>query len=383
MNHQPARPAHAAHHSAPAAEPGGKRLRVLHVFKYVRPDFSGDAVYWERMAKPLRDYAVTTQILATQTAPGANAAPGVRYAGGSLARALRLLRAASRDTDVVHFHGLAERYFLLPLLARLLGRQVVLSCTLDDGLGMILRGYRPRYRPLVRRLCRLCFDAVIAISPRLHADNEGVLPETRRHLIGQGVSLAAPPQNPDLKRAARAQFSLPADGLVLLYVGGITPRKDVRFLTAAHDPAHHLLIVGPVLDDAYAAALAADVHAIGQTAHMHGYMDDPSPAYSAADIFVFASHAEGFGNVLIEAMAAGLPVVARRLPGVTDSFITDGVSGLLFDDAAGYRRAIAALANDADLRQRLGKAAREAAAAYALPAIAARYRALYADLCAP
>ena len=111
-----------------------------------------------------------------------------------------------------------------------------------------------------------------------------------------------------------------------------------------------------------------------------GYGAD-RPAYAAADIFVFASTKEGFGNVLIEAMAAGLPVVARRLPGVTDSFIDHGRTGFLFDTAAEYTALVQALVDDPGLRRRVGDAARaEVAGGHSLQAVAQRYVMLYRNL---
>ncbi len=137
-----------------------------------------------------------------------------------------------------------------------------------------------------------------------------------------------------------------------------------------------LVIVGPDLEDAYAAQVRAK--AAGAAVYFAGYTNDPAPWYAAADIFVFASHAEGFGNVLLEAMAHGLPVVSRRLAGVTDAFIDDGRTGLLFDTDAELRAAVLRLAADPGLRAALGTAAAAVARAdYALPDIAARYVALY------
>ncbi|MGH7042291.1 MAG: glycosyltransferase family 4 protein, partial [Acetobacteraceae bacterium] len=102
------------------------------------------------------------------------------------------------------------------------------------------------------------------------------------------------------------------------------------------------------------------------------------PWYRAADIFVFASHAEGFGNVLLEAMAYSLPPVSRRLAGVTDSFIADGETGLLFDTDAEFRAAVLRLAADPALRATIGAAAAAMVRAeYDLRAIAHRYAALY------
>jgi glycosyltransferase involved in cell wall biosynthesis len=82
--------------------------------------------------------------------------------------------------------------------------------------------------------------------------------------------------------------------------------------------------------------------------------------YSAADVFVFPTRAEGFGNVLIEAAAAGLPAVVTNLHGITDCAVTDGETGILFppDDIDALTQAVERLVTDPTLRAKMGQAAR-------------------------
>jgi glycosyltransferase involved in cell wall biosynthesis len=368
-----------------------QKLAVLHVFKYFRPDYTGEGLYLEKLAAHLADSSVSATVIATATQPRPGAVHseavghprlfGLGPERAGLSRALLLwFMANARRFDVVHFHSAVDRYFILHLMAQMSGCHVVQSCTLDDGLGSLVAGYRPVYRPVLRRLCRL-IDDVVAISPRLHDDCAGILPVERTHLIPQGVVI--PDLSADDGQALRARLGIRPDDCVLLFVGGLCPRKDVRLLVDHHpheDRTLHLIIVGPDLDDAYAAELRAAVVASPSRPKIHvlGYHDDPSAAYRAADIFVFASRQEGFGNVLLEAMSFGLPVICRRLPGVTDLFIREGETGILFDTADGYVAAVRYLAADADARRRIGTAAREAVTAeYDLRAIAQRYVELY------
>lgn len=83
---------------------------------------------------------------------------------------------------------------------------------------------------------------------------------------------------------------------------------------------------------------------------------------AAADVFCLPSYREGFGMVVIEAAAAGIPAVASRIYGVTDA-VEDGVTGLLHQpgDAAGIAREMALIAGDASRRIEMGRAARERA----------------------
>ena len=374
------------------------KLRVLHIFRYFRPDFTGEGLYLEKMAQHFdrMDIAGDVAVECTRSSEQATGF-GRAWFFGLGAGPPRLIRGAMSiwmaanafRYDLVHFHAFVDRGFVLHMIARLYGCRVIQSCTLDDGLGAVVSGYREMYRPLVRRLCHL-IDTVVAISPGLHDDNLTVLPPARCRLIPQGVNL--PPAVPDGSRAgARAQWGFADDDVVLLFVGGMCARKDVLFLVRNHPVIAtrsgrlRLLLVGPPLEDSYLDSVrqAAAGSPSRDDITIHGYLDDPSPAYAAADVFVFASTAEGFGNVLIEAMAWGQPVVARRLPGVTDRIIEHERTGFLFDTPAQYQAAVTTLAANPALRQAVGDTARQAARdRFDLRVIAARYAALYRRLVA-
>ncbi len=91
-----------------------------------------------------------------------------------------------------------------------------------------------------------------------------------------------------------------------------------------------------------------------------------------------ACHEEGFGTVMIEAMAHGLPVVARHLPGVNDTFVKQGVSGFLFTEGAEFLSSLNQLLRDDALRRRMGGNGRAFVAEnYNIADIAGRYLALY------
>lgn len=375
-------------------------LRVLHLFPYFRPDFTGDGVYWERLQPLLNDMAVCAEVLAIRSAPPTPASDNARNPKGAfqavhylgtgqrrgLAEDIALFRSLGPlidRVDLLHLHGACGRGFAAQLRATLARIPVLQSCTLDDSPAEIVASYSPLFRPAARRMMRLV-DAFVAISPAL-ADSPPELTK-RVHIIPQGISV---PPLAERDRSLRQRLGFADSDVVVLFLGGITPRKGVidlvEAVAAARDrlPELALWLVGPVLDDAYANAVQQRIGALclSDRVRMEGYTDRPGDHYANADLFVLPSYREGFGNVALEAMAAGLPVIARRLPGVTDSFIAPEQNGVLFDDSAGLTGAIARLAGDAALRQRLGEAARQDVAdRFDLPSLATQYRDLYRDL---
>ena len=157
--------------------------------------------------------------------------------------------------------------------------------------------------------------------------------------------------------------SAKADGAVvrLLYVGRISREKDLDVLAAAYDKVRaaglpvklYFVGLGP-----YADALAA----ILPDAIFLGYLkgEPLAKAYASADIFVFPSTTDTFGNVIIEAQASGLPVIVSDLGGPRE-LVEDGINGLVtkaheVDDVA---RAITLLVSDPKLRARMGEKARQ------------------------
>ena len=115
------------------------------------------------------------------------------------------------------------------------------------------------------------------------------------------------------------------------------------------------------------------------TGHLEG--DDLSTAYASADVFLFPSETETFGNVTLEALASGLPVVAADAAG-SRMLVEDGVTGRLCAprDAEAFLEATAALVEDAATRTRMGAAARASAAGYSWPAVLDRIVGYYDEV---
>ena len=110
-----------------------------------------------------------------------------------------------------------------------------------------------------------------------------------------------------------------------------------------------------------------------------GFQNNPFKYMARADIFVLSSLWEGFGNVIIEAMACGIPVISTRCPSGPEEIIIDGVNGLLVKvgDAEEMAQAILKLLKDKILREKLVEAGRRRAKDFSLKKMAAKHGHLF------
>jgi len=113
---------------------------------------------------------------------------------------------------------------------------------------------------------------------------------------------------------------------------------------------------------------------LDDTVHLCGFRANPWSYIARADVFALTSRYEGFGNVIVEAMACGVPVVATSSPG-TREILMSGANGLLVDDhePAAFASALAAVLNDESLRQEMAAAAVRHAERYRTESIALAY----------
>ncbi len=187
---------------------------------------------------------------------------------------------------------------------------------------------------------------------------------------------------PDLA-LPRAQVDTPEDAPLLLALGRLHPVKahDVLLHALAQLPDAWLWVAGSGPLEGELRALAERL-GVADRVRWLGWRDDASALYRAADVCVFPSRHEPLGNVVIQAWAHGLPVVAAAALGPA-ALIDDGETGLLVpvDDADALAAATARLLADAALRTRLSQAGREAARMrFGRPAVVARWRELFAEL---
>jgi glycosyltransferase involved in cell wall biosynthesis len=168
------------------------------------------------------------------------------------------------------------------------------------------------------------------------------------------------------KRQLRAALGLPSGALVLGYVGRIVKDKGIEELAEAWrelrggHPDLYLVLVGreepqDPIAPATRQALRSDPRVV-----FTGPVADPAPYYAIMDLVVLPTHREGFPMVPLEAAAMGLPVVTTTVDGCPEA-VVDGLTGMLVPprDSPSLTRALKVLISDAEMRKRMGKAARE------------------------
>jgi phosphatidylinositol alpha-mannosyltransferase len=295
----------------------------------------------------------------------------------SFHRAPRIKRFLEEEEfDVVHIHEP-----LVPALPVTVLRhsKTALNVGTFHAYARRSRGYRA-WRPLFRRWIRN-LHGKIAVSPPA-ADFINRYYPGEYNVIPNGIDLA--------------HFSAPVqpiqrfmDGKVnILFVGRMEKRKGLRYLLAAYGrikwehPQTRLIVVGPgKLDGPSATVLGErrldDVEFVGGV----DYPELPR-YYQTADIFCSpATGAESFGMVLLEAMAAGRPVVASDIPGYA-SVVQEGAQGLLVrpaDDQA-LAQGLARLINDPQLRREMGARGQVHARDFAWNTVAGRVMDYYLRL---
>jgi len=267
--------------------------------------------------------------------------------------------------------------------------------------GWTVEGRRIRFYYRLDRLWLRFYERVICVSEDLRAEclRWGVRPE-RCIVIENAIDLTEYRRCLSTQEAKR-RLGLDPDGLVIGNVGRLSPEKGLAELieavaqlegqpalvqreAGAAQPGFrsvHLVLVGDGPQRQELESLAAS-RGIADRVHLVGYQADPRPWYEAMDVFVSNSRREGLPNVLLEAMALEVPVVATRIAGVP-RLIQPEQNGLLVEpgDQSGLTAAIQRMLTDGDLRRRLAQAGLETLQTrYSFPARMAKVAAVYDEL---
>jgi glycogen synthase len=407
---------------SPAAAPGLHVLRLCSVFEPATPDgcrregpeatlddhtarydpIGGMQNHTAALTRSLdsqghRQTVLTSRLGGRRGAAALGRAARVVRTGLPIRRLRQLWGAAALPTvlrpdpasriDVVHAHQ-GEDLAVLPL-ARLAAwrHRCPLVVTVHCSLGHTLRGRSPRALLLrvvggwIERRALRRADAVIVLTRRaasaLRAD--GVAPER--------ISTVPSGYDPALFTGRSADLFPGAGRPRVGYVGRLAPQKQVDVLVHAFDrmsAAAHLVIVGDGPDRHRVRQLAGGCAENGRVTVTGFVRHTAVPAVLASlDVLVLPSAYEEMGSVLVEAMAAGLPVVGSDVGGIPE-VVRDGVTGLLVPagDVSALAAALDLLVTDPALRARLADGALTLADGYAWPELARRVAEVYGSVLA-
>jgi glycosyltransferase involved in cell wall biosynthesis len=228
---------------------------------------------------------------------------------------------------------------------------------------------------LCERITCLCASRVICVSQSLRqkAVAMGLVKPERAIVLVSGSSNGVDesrfaPGTERSQHAARLRQSLgiPRESPVVGFVGRLTHDKGISELVEAYSSLRRrfaelrLLLVGDFEEeDSLPQAIRRYIE-IEPRIIKPGFVEDPAPYYHVMDVLALPSHREGFPNVVLEAHAAGKPVVAARSTGVIDAVI-DGVTGIQFPigDVSALTSALQLVLEDRTLATSLGSAGRE------------------------
>jgi len=267
------------------------------------------------------------------------------------------------DFDVVH--AVSPSAYVSTVIANSLSRRRPLVMS-RVSLNFYHRD--ARFLPTIERIFHRRIDLAIGNSQAILQELrlEGI-PARKLLLIYNGIDLADFTSTMLERQQARARLEISQTALVLTSVASLFPYKGhadlLNALHLAQDrlPADWILLVAGQDIDGNLATLRhlGDQLGLRQNVRFLGERQDIPAILSAADIHVSASHHEGFPNNILEAMCAGLPVVATAVGGVTEQ-VSEGCTGYLVPphDPKALAAALCALVEDPSRRAAMGEEAR-------------------------
>ncbi|MGQ9682312.1 MAG: glycosyltransferase family 4 protein [Anaerolineae bacterium] len=304
----------------------------------------------------------------------------------ALARLVKILRDSG--VELVHAHN-PRAGLLGRLAARWLHVPVVVTVHMPSyryGARHALLAHLKSllYRHVESVLISVFTDRLIYVSQTVYEEalRFGLAPHDRTTVIENGIDLSRLECVPERSRDWNRDHLRP----VLCYVGRLEHLKGVDVLLRAaallreSGQQFELRLVG---DGPQRSELEQQVHDLGlrELVRVLGFRSDLPEMLSEADVFVLPSRHEAMSIALLEAMAAGLPVVATDV-GDNARVVEHGVTGLIVppEDPVALAKAVRRIIHDADERRRMGVEARHRAKRYGVQTMVDRTLAVYASL---
>jgi glycosyltransferase involved in cell wall biosynthesis len=333
-----------------------------------------------------RDYEATLFLFAREGAYLDQVAGNVRVVVGSRGRAVRLaslrrfLRREPQDAVVSflsHFTTYAAVRTASSTTKYAISQQTPLSAFLDD------HDYGWRH-PARRRLFTTVARSIYPRADRIAATSQGVADDLITNFgVDRGLIAIVP--NPVDLDAVRRAAEEPVDPVfergavpTIVTAGRLAHAKNfpllieaLRQLSARLPFRAWILGAGELESEVRGLVTRAS---LDERVSLLGFQANPWKFMARADVFVLTSHYEGFGNVLIEAMACGLPVVATASYGTRD-IVSHEANGLLVDahEPGAVASALERVLGDPTIRARLSAAARDTAQNYSIARVVDRF----------
>jgi len=330
-------------------------MRILIALTYYRPHYSGLTIYTERLARALAARGHQVTVLTSQFDPSL---PKVENVDGVRVIRMPVLMRLSkgvimpsipfrawkeiRQADVVNLHVPQLDAAPISVLARLLGKPVVLTyqCDLQLPEGLI-----HRVANLVSNIANTVSAAmsnVVVTTSMDYAENSAFLMRFRSKLEPVTPPVTLKPVSAEFIEQTRVKFGIRPGDKVIGMVARLAAEKGVEYLVRAlpavleKEPNARVLYAGQhenvMGEEAYAAMLAPLIAALGDRWKFLGLVPDEelTAFFHLCEVVVLPStnSTEAFGMVQVEAMTCGTPVVASDMPGVRQPVLQTGMGKL-------------------------------------------------------
>ena len=285
---------------------------------------------------------------------------------------LKLVRLFRRHRfDLVHSVGPKAG-----LLAAVAGRMVGVPFRLHTFTGQVWANLHGFSRKLFRGMDRItAFFATNLLadsaSQRQFLINEKTVPAKKIAVLASGsvngVNLGRFKPNPRARTSLRTALHIDESDRVILFLGrlkrdkGVLDLADIIDSVLSEEPKTFFLFVGPD-EECLRKEIQKRASKSSKRISLLEYTQTPEECLAASDILCLPSYREGFGSVIIEGAACGIPTVGSRIYGITDA-VVDNVTGLLFQsgDTEDLKNKLLKLVQNPKHCERLGKAARQRA----------------------
>ena len=368
-------------------DPASRAPSVLLIAGAYHPEISASGLQCQAVAAALRGRArfsvLVTAVNSTlapdeviDEVPVSRVIVDVRSRFSKAAASAQLVSrlAQMRSTlDLIHVHGLSQKNVPVALMARAIGKPIVLTLHTSGQ-------DEPQVAAAQGSLARWAFDSarlVLPVSPNLvRRCEEGGVDASAVRLTPNGVDTNRfRPATSDDRARLRCELQWPERDPVIVFVGFFSrdKRPDLLFRAwsrlSAEGRLSKLVYIGATastyfeIDRSMAAQIRAEAARLGRADDV--LFVEATHAVDrylrAADVFVLSSVREAHPVALLEAMSCGLPVIASRLPGSTDVIIENGVNGCLVppDDEAAMANALSAMLGNPAMAGAMGSRARD------------------------